>query len=278
MLPNIDRLPTKPNRYAVYDDNHNFIRYEYHERADEPIVEGSPLNKAKLDEFLAASGETSGTASALTLAQPGFLLKDGATVRIKLHTNMAAGATLDVQGTGAKAIKLHTLKEVDGSCRAGVWVQLIYSSANDCYVLQTTSDLGKNEGAKIKRSTNQSIPRQGSADVVFETVVFDRGNLFDASDKTKLTVPSDGLYLAIATCSFEPSTDGVRRAFFCINGDIDYSHGMIEPNPSGSSDTMLTFSAIYNLKQGDFIGVRAAHSSNVSRDITSSSLTLIKVG
>jgi hypothetical protein len=43
-----DRVPTKPNRYAVYDDNHNFLRYEYHERADEPTEEGTPLTKATL--------------------------------------------------------------------------------------------------------------------------------------------------------------------------------------------------------------------------------------
>ena len=43
-----DRIPTKPNRYAVYDDNHNFIRYEYHERADEPTQVGDALNKANL--------------------------------------------------------------------------------------------------------------------------------------------------------------------------------------------------------------------------------------
>lgn len=43
-----DRVPNKPNRYAVYDDNHNFSRYEYHERADEPTQEGSALNKANL--------------------------------------------------------------------------------------------------------------------------------------------------------------------------------------------------------------------------------------
>jgi hypothetical protein len=43
-----DRVPTKPNRYAVYDDNHNFVRYEYHERADEPTEPGTPLNKATL--------------------------------------------------------------------------------------------------------------------------------------------------------------------------------------------------------------------------------------
>ena len=44
----VDRAPTKPNRYAVYDENHNFIRYEYHERADEPTQAGDALNKANL--------------------------------------------------------------------------------------------------------------------------------------------------------------------------------------------------------------------------------------
>lgn len=43
-----DRVPTKPNRYAVYDDKHNFLRYEYHERADEPTQAGDPLNKNTL--------------------------------------------------------------------------------------------------------------------------------------------------------------------------------------------------------------------------------------
>ncbi len=44
----LDRAPTKPNRYAVYDDAHNFLRYEYHERADEPTQAGDALNKATL--------------------------------------------------------------------------------------------------------------------------------------------------------------------------------------------------------------------------------------
>jgi hypothetical protein len=43
-----DRVPTKPNRYAVYDDSHNLIGYQYHERADEPTEVGSALNKANL--------------------------------------------------------------------------------------------------------------------------------------------------------------------------------------------------------------------------------------
>lgn len=55
-----DRIPSKPNRYAVYDDAHNFIRYEYHERADEPTQVGSALNKANLlpDDVATALGLT----------------------------------------------------------------------------------------------------------------------------------------------------------------------------------------------------------------------------
>lgn len=56
----LDRAPAKPNRYAVYDDDHNFIRYEYHERADEPTQVGDALNKANLlpDEVATALGLT----------------------------------------------------------------------------------------------------------------------------------------------------------------------------------------------------------------------------
>ena len=43
-----DRVSAKPNRYAVYDDAHSFLRYEYHERADEPTQAGDALNKANL--------------------------------------------------------------------------------------------------------------------------------------------------------------------------------------------------------------------------------------
>lgn len=53
-----DRVAAKPNRYAVYDDNHNFLRYEYHERADNPTEVGTPLSKGTLlaDETAAALG------------------------------------------------------------------------------------------------------------------------------------------------------------------------------------------------------------------------------
>lgn len=42
-----DRQPTKPNRVKItFDDG--TVKYGYIERADEPTVEGTPLNKANL--------------------------------------------------------------------------------------------------------------------------------------------------------------------------------------------------------------------------------------
>lgn len=43
-----NRTPMKPNRYAVYDDTHTLIGYQYHERADEPTEVGDALDVANL--------------------------------------------------------------------------------------------------------------------------------------------------------------------------------------------------------------------------------------
>ena len=42
-----NRVPTKPGRIKLTDDSGN-AKYYYMERADEPTVEGTPLNKATL--------------------------------------------------------------------------------------------------------------------------------------------------------------------------------------------------------------------------------------
>ena len=46
-----DRIPTQvldngAIRYGVYDENNNLLRYEYMKREDEPIEEGTPVNRA----------------------------------------------------------------------------------------------------------------------------------------------------------------------------------------------------------------------------------------
>lgn len=48
----IDRKPTRPNRYKVTPENGGASYYVTLERADEPTVEGTPLNATILNALL----------------------------------------------------------------------------------------------------------------------------------------------------------------------------------------------------------------------------------
>jgi hypothetical protein len=94
-----DRIPTKPNRYAVYDENHNFLRYEYHERADEPTQVGDALNKANLlpDDVAAALGLT-GNPQVKDALEKIKTIVDGNTTLANSKAKIAVGS---YTGTGA---------------------------------------------------------------------------------------------------------------------------------------------------------------------------------
>lgn len=100
------------------------------------LTPGMPVNRQAMNECLAASGSTTGTATALTLAQDGFALSDGALVRFKLHIDSGATPTLNVNGTGAKAIMQSKTKALKAGTAAGTWLTVVYSSTLDFFVLQ----------------------------------------------------------------------------------------------------------------------------------------------
>lgn len=99
------------------------------------LTEGMPINKQAMDECLAASGVTAGTATAFTLAQPGFVLADGALIRFRLHVDSGATPTINVNGTGAKALMQTKYKPMKTTF-AGTWVTAVYSSTLGFFVLQ----------------------------------------------------------------------------------------------------------------------------------------------
>ena len=103
------------------------------------LVEGMPINKQAMDECLAASGITAGTATAFTLAQPGFALADGALIRFKLHVDSGATPTLNINGTGAKKLMQSKTKPFKTGVPAGTWVTFVYSS-DFGFFLQQGSD------------------------------------------------------------------------------------------------------------------------------------------
>lgn len=133
-----DRVPTYAGRVTLTPVAGQTDTYTL-AMADSPTEAGTPLNKATFDFVMAAIGTTAGTANALTLAgDGGFTLTDGATIRCKLHVDSGATPTINVNGTGAKA-----LKSADGAYMpetpAGTWISATYSTTLGFFVCAGSS-------------------------------------------------------------------------------------------------------------------------------------------
>lgn len=123
-------------RFNIIDADGNVIyRNARLELANRVVTPGTPINKVALDEILAASGVTGGTSTAYTLAQENFALSDGAKVRFRLHAATGSGATLNVNGTGAKPLRDMMGAPMASGIPAGAWIEANYSAATGAYVL-----------------------------------------------------------------------------------------------------------------------------------------------
>lgn len=127
-------------RYDLVDQKGNIIATNIKLVLKNKIITaGMPVNKAAMDECLAASGTTAGSATAFTLVQPNFTLFDGALVRIKLHVDSGATPTLNVNGTGAKKLMRSKTKPLRAGIPAGTWVSFVYSSDFGFFLQQGSS-------------------------------------------------------------------------------------------------------------------------------------------
>lgn len=156
MIPHKNRIPTKAGRVNLTPIAGETNKYTL-TRADEPLEEGTPLNKEMLDEFLAASGVTTGEATALELAQDGYVLGDGYAIRFKLNVdiNDGYGTTLNINKTGAKRLKA-TGSYPFGTIKAGTWINAIYDASEDAYIMPGSAEIANYPTEEI--SADDFIP------------------------------------------------------------------------------------------------------------------------
>ncbi len=118
------------------------------------ITPGMRQNKNAWDECLAASGVTTGTSSALALAQPGFVLRDGAVVRFKTHIEVTGTPRLSVEGTASLLLVSSKLEGIRWTIPSGVWVTAICSSAHNAWVIQGESGVPASDYVDAQGSTS----------------------------------------------------------------------------------------------------------------------------
>lgn len=153
----IDRVSQHPGRVLLTPVSGNTYDLT---RADDPLQEGTRINKALLDHVIAAYGTTAGNSTAYTLSgDGGFTFTDGATVRFKLHTDSGNFATLNVDGTGAKPLMVSDIKPMSAGIKAGTWLIATYSSTFDSFIISGGASNGDFRMYRATLTTTDGVMR-----------------------------------------------------------------------------------------------------------------------
>lgn len=207
-------------RYDIIGKTGETIASDAQLKLKNPIVTpGTPINKVLLDEMLAASGVATGTSSALALEQEGFVLVDGATIRLKSTTGVNAGATLNINGTGAKYIYNSSGVKLITDIAANIWMELVYSDGIDGYVLtNTTSGFALISKTVLADSTYQidvSLPSEYN---VFKLSMMLLADFKNVKVNIKSNAPSS------------PTNTSYSKGISVINGELNaISYGYNSP-------------------------------------------------
>jgi len=215
MIVHVDRAAASPNRKLITAEAGGPAPfYGTVTNADNPSATGTPINKALLDELLAATGVTTGSGTTLALAQTGFILVDGASIRFKLNLAYAVGMTLNVQSTGAIALAGINGRSLIG-IPANAWVHAIYSSTNNNWVVQGAGT----DALTLAGQTAQQIITQVLATVTDTGAV----NAIVANPTIAYASFADGIFVAIKMAYTNTATGvtlnynnlGVKTCYKC---------------------------------------------------------------
>ena len=147
--------------------------------AERAEVEANPvwLNIANASPIAAMSkmrtGPTAGSATAFTMAAPGYVLEDGAMVQFRLHTAPATNATLNVNGTGAKPIISQQNRPLM-AVTSNMWVSAIYGASKGAYIIQgdgSDNYWGTTAGTATALTLNSSVSLVAGDVIRFRTNV-----------------------------------------------------------------------------------------------------------
>ena len=119
------------------------------------------------DKRIRAQGTSTGTSGALELSVPVFTLIDGIMARVKIHTDTAEGATLNVNNTGAKPIIRIDGEPIDLVLKQGTWCIFIYSSTLDSWVFEGWSTKTVVKSAIFTESGSWTVPANVTSVDVF---------------------------------------------------------------------------------------------------------------
>lgn len=121
---------------------------------------------------------------------------------------------------------------------------------------------GPDIGARVNRSTSQSIPNGVSTAISFNGSRYDTNQIWSAVLPTRLTCKTAGKYLIGGCFRFEGNTVGNRFLIILLNGASQIGAG-----ESVGSSTISNASCVYSLAVNDYVQMIAFQNSGQSLNI-----------
>lgn len=121
-------------------------------------------------------------------------------------------------------------------------------------------------GAKVYRSTNQSIPDSSATEVEYDTEVYDEGGFWTVDFPKRLTAPYDGVYAVTFYADFNSNNVGDRRATVNENGGVTVS---LVRTPTTGKATAMTLTLTLKLTAGDYVEYALTQTSTAALNVQS---------
>jgi hypothetical protein len=124
----------------------------------------------------------------------------------------------------------------------------------------TVRTAGQVIGARVYRTSDQSIPNGTNTIITYNAENFDTDALHDLiSFPSRLTCTVAGEYLITTQARFAGNSAGFRYVTPLLNGSIELA--IMRVPPASGVDTDISCSTIYRLQVGDYIETRVYQNS-----------------
>lgn len=129
-------------------------------------------------------------------------------------------------------------------------------------------------GARLIRSTNQSIPSQFAIAVQFSSTRYDTDNMFSGGQNTRLTLNTAGKYILSAHLKWDPMA-ALSEARLRLNGATSIAQQTIA---NGNNKTVyMSLSTVYSFAAGDYVELMCFQDDTVARNILTESAAAIEL-
>ncbi|HKZ40525.1 MAG TPA: hypothetical protein VJ044_06150 [Candidatus Hodarchaeales archaeon] len=127
---------------------------------------------------------------------------------------------------------------------------------------------GVDISARVRRTTNQSIPTNVSTAITFDVARWDTGGFFVLGSPTRLTVNQSGKYWVFGSVAWDQNATGLRDIFFQVNGSTVIVANAEQAVTAALFGNVQQAGALWDFVVGDYVELFVLQTAGVAINVT----------